>query len=97
MAKVIGGIIHGVESILGLGGSSPPPGPAPEAQMLHNGNLVIQLDSQNNQIIFANTNDKKSHTIALDLKNGYILGASFPPPPPPTIPEEPETEPEIPI
>jgi hypothetical protein len=52
--------------------------PAPEAQMLHNGDLWIQLDPENRQIILFIAEDKKAQPIVFDLKKNLIYNASFP-------------------
>jgi hypothetical protein len=54
--------------------------------MLHNGDVVIQIDAENHQIIFAISEDKKATPIVFDLEQGLILNANFPEPPPPPIP-----------
>jgi hypothetical protein len=53
---------------------------AAEAQQLHNGDLVIQLDPENAQIIFGALENKKINPIVFDLKKGIIYNASFPQP-----------------
>jgi hypothetical protein len=52
--------------------------PAPEAQALHNGDLVVQLDPEHHQIILAITEDKTAAPIVFDLKKGIIYNAQFP-------------------
>jgi hypothetical protein len=49
-----------------------------EAQQLHNGSVVIQLDSENLQVIFAVLESKNVPPIVFDLKKGLILNAAFP-------------------
>jgi hypothetical protein len=51
---------------------------AAEAQQLHNGDLVIQLDPEKGQVIFGALESKNINPIIFDLKKGIIYNASFP-------------------
>jgi hypothetical protein len=51
---------------------------AAEAQQLHNGDLVVQLDPQNGQVIIGSLENKKINPIIFDLKKGLIYNAAFP-------------------
>jgi hypothetical protein len=50
---------------------------APEAQRLKNGDLMIQLDPDNKQIIFSVEEDDTITPIIIDLKNHLIRNASL--------------------
>jgi hypothetical protein len=71
MAAIVGAI--GI--LLGLGGSKTAEQAqvAAEAQTLHNGDLIIQLDSENGQIIFAALENKDIKPIVFDLKKGLVI------------------------
>jgi hypothetical protein len=51
---------------------------AAEAQQLHVGDLVIQLDPEKRQIIFGVLEAKNVNPIIFDLNNGLIYNAAFP-------------------
>jgi hypothetical protein len=51
--------------------------PAPEAQMLHEGDMVIQFLPESHQIVFSVLEDKKINPIIFDLNKGLIYNASF--------------------
>jgi hypothetical protein len=53
-------------------------GPAPEAQMLHDGDMYIQMLPESHQIVFTVMEDKKINPIVFDLNKGLIYNASFP-------------------
>jgi hypothetical protein len=57
----------------GAGGSQV----AAESQMVKNGDLVIQLDPENMQVIFGVLETKDIKPIVFDLRNGIIYNASF--------------------
>jgi hypothetical protein len=63
--------------------------PAPEAQSLHMGDMVVQLDPEHHQIIFAIVEDKKAAPIVFDLNKGIIYNAQFPTVEPVNIQEAP--------
>jgi hypothetical protein len=58
---------------------------AGEAQMLHNGDLVIKMDPESHQIIFSIAEKEDANPIVFDLDTGTILNAQFPAAPPPTV------------
>jgi hypothetical protein len=53
---------------------------AAEAQQLHNGDLIIQLDPEQGQIIFGSSESKTIIPMIFDLKKGIIYNAMFPQP-----------------
>jgi hypothetical protein len=69
----------GILGFLFGGGNS---GPAPEAKMCKDGDLVISLDPDSKQIIFAVLENKKIAPIIFDLKTRLITGCHFPEPEP---------------
>jgi hypothetical protein len=56
---------------------------AQQAMMLKSGDVCVAIDPDHKQIIFYVEEDKKIQPIVIDLKNGLILNASFPPVPEP--------------
>jgi hypothetical protein len=48
-----------------------------QAQILKNGDLVIQLDPENRQVIISVEEDDTIKPIVFDLKNGLILNAQI--------------------
>jgi hypothetical protein len=54
--------------------------------MLHNGDLVIQMNPETHQIIFGIVEKKDAKPIVFDLDSGTIQNAQFPAPPPPPGP-----------
>jgi hypothetical protein len=73
---VVGAIKGFFGGLLGIGGENSEP--APEAKLLHDGDLYIQLDSENRRVTFAISEDNKSSPMMFDLKDNLIYNASFP-------------------
>jgi hypothetical protein len=51
---------------------------AAEAQQLKNGDMVIQLDPENMQVVIGYLEKKDVNPIVFDLKKGLIYNAAFP-------------------
>lgn len=63
------------------GGGSQTAQVAQQAMMLKNGNIFIQLDTENKQIQMGIEGETEKHpVIAFDLQTGTIINASFPQP-----------------
>jgi hypothetical protein len=64
--------------ILGMiTGNAPSASMAQEAQMLRNGGVVVQMNPESKQIIFA-IEEGHFPPIVFDLKTGTIMNAQFP-------------------
>jgi hypothetical protein len=78
------GILKGIGSILGIGGSKEAQTAqvAQQAQSLKNGAVEVLIDTENHYIIFQIAERRDLQPIVLDLRNNQILNANLIPAPP---------------